>query len=34
MKRLKLRKEVKAYAVQTANNGTTVEEAKGWPEAE
>lgn len=26
--------EVKAYAVQTANNGTTVEEAKGWPEAE
>ena len=30
----KAKVEVKAYAVQTANNGTTVEEAKGWPEAE
>ena len=30
----KAKVEVNAYAVQTANNGTTVEEAKGWPEAE
>ena len=30
----KAKVEVKAYAVKTANNGTTVEEAKGWPEAE
>ena len=33
-KNCKAKVEVKAYAVQTANNGTTVEEAKGWPEAE
>lgn len=27
----KAKVEVKAYAVQTANNGLTVEEASGWP---